>query len=200
MESVAAVQARIATIEARLGVQPPAAPIATTASPASSLSFDQQLSHALGVTGAAQASRTPATLRSPGSYGRLQPPAELVHHGNGHVPADALVSIGGGHRLHAPAAAAYEQMVDAAAADGIAIGITDSYRDFHTQEHLARTKGLYSQGGLAATPGHSNHGWGLAVDLDLDARAQQWMRENGHRFGFVEDTPREPWHWTYRPD
>ncbi len=25
------------------------------------------------------------------------------------------------------------------------------------------------------------------------------MRENGWRNGFVEDVPREPWHWTYRP-
>jgi hypothetical protein len=25
------------------------------------------------------------------------------------------------------------------------------------------------------------------------------MRENGWRYGFVEDTPREPWHWGFRP-
>jgi LAS superfamily LD-carboxypeptidase LdcB len=51
---------------------------------------------------------------------------------------------------------------------------------------------------LAATPGTSNHGWGLSVDLDLDATAQAWMRQNGARYGFVEDVPREPWHWTFR--
>ena len=52
---------------------------------------------------------------------------------------------------------------------------------------------------LAATPGKSNHGWGLAVDLELDDRAQAWMRENAHNYGFVEDVAREPWHWGYRP-
>jgi LAS superfamily LD-carboxypeptidase LdcB len=39
----------------------------------------------------------------------------------------------------------------------------------------------------------------MAVDLDLDDSAQAWMRENAWRYGFVEDTPREPWHWGYRP-
>ena len=39
----------------------------------------------------------------------------------------------------------------------------------------------------------------IALDLDLDASAQKWMRENGWKYGFVEDVPREPWHWTYRP-
>ena len=53
--------------------------------------------------------------------------------------------------------------------------------------------------GLAATPGTSNHGWGMSLDLDLDDEAQQWMRTNGPDYGFVEDVPREPWHWTYRP-
>lgn len=65
---------------------------------------------------------------------------------------------------------------------------------------LVRRKGLYSQGGLAASPGTSNHGWGLALDLRLDAKAQAWMRSNAKDFGFVEDVPREPWHWTFRPN
>ena len=64
---------------------------------------------------------------------------------------------------------------------------------------LVRRKGLYSQGGLAAKPGTSDHGWGMAVDLNLNANAQRWMRANAGRFGFVEDTPREPWHWAYTP-
>jgi LAS superfamily LD-carboxypeptidase LdcB len=86
-----------------------------------------------------------------------------------------------------------------AAASGVQIGVTDSYRDYGTQVSLAQRKGLYSQGGLAAAPGSSNHGWGMALDLDLDGAAQSWMRENAWRYGFVEDTPREPWHWGYRP-
>ncbi|MFT7597575.1 MAG: D-alanyl-D-alanine carboxypeptidase [Acidimicrobiales bacterium] len=144
---------------------------------------------------------TPATQRAPGQYGRLQPPAALVAFGNGQVPAAALEPVGDtGHRLWAPAANGLTRLIANAEAAGVTIGITDSYRPLGVQERLAKEKGLYSQGGLAATPGTSNHGWGLATDLDLDADALAWMRENGQRYGFVEDVPRESWHWTYRPD
>ena len=64
---------------------------------------------------------------------------------------------------------------------------------------MARRKGLYVNGGLAATPGKSNHGWGLSLDLDLDRKAQEWMRTHAARFDFREDVPREPWHWTFAP-
>ncbi len=143
---------------------------------------------------------TPALRLDPGSYGSLTPPAELAVYGNGLVPAEALAPIGdAGHRLWAPAASAFTAMVAAAEREGVTIGVTDSYRSLAGQERVAKEKGLYSQGGLAATPGTSNHGWGLALDLDLDDRAQAWMRANGPDYGFVEDVPREPWHWTYRP-
>jgi LAS superfamily LD-carboxypeptidase LdcB len=117
---------------------------------------------------------------------------------NGRIPATALAAVGStGHRLAAPAAAAMESLLRAAQRDGVRIGITDSYRSYDEQVDLARRKGLYSQGGLAAKPGTSDHGWGLAVDLDLDDRAQAWMRANGARFGFAENTPGEPWHWKF---
>jgi D-alanyl-D-alanine carboxypeptidase len=38
----------------------------------------------------------------------------------------------------------------------------------------------------------------MDMDLDLDSKALAWMREHGKEYGFVEDVPREPWHWTYR--
>lgn len=63
---------------------------------------------------------------------------------------------------------------------------------------LAGRVGLYGQGGLAAVPGTSNHGWGQALDLQLDDSAQSWMNENGWRYGYFNDVPGESWHWTYR--
>jgi D-alanyl-D-alanine carboxypeptidase len=117
---------------------------------------------------------------------------------NGRIPASALTPIGGGHRLAAPAAAAYGEMAAAARADGISFSVNDSYRSYEQQVDMARRKGLYSEGGLAARPGTSQHGLGMAVDLDLNGDAQAWMRANGARFGFVEDVPREPWHWTFK--
>lgn len=118
---------------------------------------------------------------------------------NGRIPAAALDPIGRGeHRLWGPAAASFTQLLAEAERAGVHIGVTDSYRSYDQQVDVARRKGLYSEGGLAAKPGTSQHGWGLAVDLDLDAAAQSWMRTHGGRYGFVEDTPREPWHWAYK--
>jgi len=141
----------------------------------------------------------PAARLSPGQYGSLQPPAELVGYGNGKIPAGALASIGGDQRLYAPAAGAFTRMTADAKAQGVTIGVNESYRDLSEQQRLANELGLYSQGGKAAAPGTSNHGWGLSLDLQLDPKAQQWMRDNGYKYGFAEDVPREPWHWTYRP-
>jgi D-alanyl-D-alanine carboxypeptidase len=117
---------------------------------------------------------------------------------NGRIPASALTPIGGGHRLAAPAATAFGELAAAARADGISFSVNDSYRSYEQQVDMARRKGLYSEGGLAARPGTSQHGLGMAVDLDLNPEAQAWMRANGARFGFVEDVPREPWHWTFK--
>ena len=128
-------------------------------------------------------------------------PTELAAYGNGQLPPVHWQSIGqGGHRLYAPAAAAWQSAVAAARADGIDLKVTDSYRSYDQQVDLADRKGLYKDGGLGATPGTSNHGWGLAVDVDVsDPATLAWMRTNGYRFGFVEAVPREPWHWEFRP-
>lgn len=117
---------------------------------------------------------------------------------NGRIPASALTPIGGGHRLAAPAAAAFAELAAAARADGVSFSVNDSYRSYEQQVEMVRRKGLYSEGGLAARPGTSQHGLGMAVDLELNGKAQAWMRANGARFGFVEDVPREPWHWTFK--
>lgn len=127
-------------------------------------------------------------------------PAELAAFGNGRIPAGSLSPIGHGqHRLWAPATAAFRDMERAAKAAGVHIGVTDSYRSFAQQVAVAKEKGLYSQGGLAAKPGTSDHGWGRSLDLRLDAAAQSWMRANAGRYGYAEDVPREPWHWTFTP-
>lgn len=126
--------------------------------------------------------------------------AALAAYGNGRIPAEALTPIGrGNHRLAAPAAAAFRELEAAAKRDGVTFGVTDSYRSYEAQVDLVKRKGLYSQGGLAARPGTSDHGWGKALDLDLDPKAQAWMRANGAKYGWVENVPREPWHWAFQP-
>jgi peptidoglycan hydrolase-like protein with peptidoglycan-binding domain len=60
----------------------------------------------------------------------------------------------------------------------------------------------------AATPGQSNHGWGLALDIaeeyDTDTapdpiRSQwvHWLVDNAHRYGISAELQSEPWHWRY---
>ena len=128
-------------------------------------------------------------------------PTDLAAYGNGKIPKTALAEVGGtGHRLWAPAAEQLTKLIADAKRDGVTIGITDSYRSYDEQVDLARRKGLYSQGGLAAKPGTSEHGWGMAADLDLNAKALSWMRANAERYGFDENVPRESWHWAFKPN
>ena len=60
----------------------------------------------------------------------------------------------------------------------------------------------------AATPGNSNHGWGLALDiaqeLDGDPAPEsitqnfvQWLIRNASRYGISAELQSEPWHWRY---
>jgi len=126
-------------------------------------------------------------------------PPELAKYGNGRIPTSELEPIGiGEHRLWSSAADAFAAMRSAASAAGVTIGVTDSYRSYDQQVDLARRKGLYKDGGLGAVPGTSEHGWGRAVDVDVDGAGQTWMRAHAGEFGFVEDTPREPWHWGFK--
>jgi LAS superfamily LD-carboxypeptidase LdcB len=144
-----------------------------------------------------------AAVPPPVRTGRLTAagtPTDLHAYGNGRIPSALLASLGvGDHKLWAPAADNFRQMRAAAARDGVHIGVNDSYRSYTEQVDLARRKGLYSQGGLAAAPGTSDHGWGKSVDLQLDGRAQTWMRTHAAQYGFTANVPRESWHWTYAP-
>lgn len=90
------------------------------------------------------------------------------------------------------------------AAFGVNLSITDSYRSYEEQVLLKQQKPT-----LAATPGTSIHGWGLAADLGgginvFGSAQHNWMRANANRFGwyhpawaqFYGSLP-EPWHWEY---
>ncbi|MEV7973838.1 M15 family metallopeptidase [Cellulomonas sp. NPDC089187] len=208
-DGIAGITSRIAAIQADI------AALGTRVTSSSGVAFAQTLAaQALAVQGVAvQAAGTVDGTRVGTTFGAAGPaagpnadatrtvdgvPAALVGYGNGKIPADALQQVGDtGHRLWAPAATALTRLIADARTQGVSIGITDSYRSYAAQVDVAARKGLYSEGGLAAVPGTSDHGWGMAADLKLDATAQSWMRANAARYGFTEDTPREPWHWAY---
>jgi cell wall-associated NlpC family hydrolase len=125
---------------------------------------------------------------------------------NGLIPPSAMCPLGvSGHSLRCDAAAAYRAMSAAyAAAFGSPICITDSYRTYGSQVRLYGQKPT-----LAAVPGTSNHGWGLAVDLcggieNYGTAPYNWLKANAGRFGFLHpdwaepgNGREEPWHWEY---
>lgn len=125
---------------------------------------------------------------------------------NGLIPTSALCPIGiGSHRLRCDAAQTFRAMNGAfAAAFGRQLCVTDSYRTFPSQIDLYARKPA-----LAAVPGTSNHGWGLALDLcggiqSFGTPQFAWMAANASSFGWVHPPwaapgrgREEPWHWEF---
>jgi hypothetical protein len=125
---------------------------------------------------------------------------------NGLIPPSAMCPLRvGDHHLRCDAAAAFRAMAAAYAdAFGGALCVTDSYRTYAGQVRLYGEKPA-----LAAVPGTSNHGWGLALDLcggiqSFGTPQYAWMVANAGRFGFLHPTwadpgngREEPWHWEY---
>lgn len=216
MDGISAVVGRIAQIESRIAaLAPPPVGLSISAQAAVADATYATAAGAPATTGTSFAAALADAVQTTPGLGPLAPttgldgslgvrnpagvPLELVQYGNGRIPTHALSEVGQtGQRLWQPAARALESLIASAAQDGVSIGITDAYRSYESQVDVAARKGLYKEGGLAAVPGTSNHGWGMAVDLRLDGNAQAWMQSNGAKFGFVNDVPREPWHWNYR--
>ncbi|SEJ55524.1 M15 family metallopeptidase [Demequina mangrovi] len=225
MEAISAITQRISEIQTRMGATAPipaaiaslqastTTSTATAATLAATSTLDGTSSLVSGLTGATGSTATTFADLLAASTTGLDPlasaaallnsdgvPVALAGYGNGLIPEEALSPIAGStERLWTPAAEQLDQLIADAAADGISIGVTDGYRDYDAQVAVAASKGLYLNGGLAAVPGTSQHGWGLAADLDLDADALAWMRAHAREYGFVEAVDREPWHWEFQP-
>lgn len=116
---------------------------------------------------------------------------------NGKIPFERMVNVGGDNYLRPSAARAYKAMKRAAKKDGVTITLSSEsgsgYRDYDTQVRLRAEKPT-----LAAVPGTSNHGWGMAIDVGpVDAR--QWIAKHGAKFGY-HVLPSESWHFDFKPD
>ena len=122
---------------------------------------------------------------------------------DGLIPTSALCSIIGGGMLRPDAAVAFNRMSQAYARTfGHPICVTDSYRSYSRQIAVFRRKPS-----LAAVPGTSNHGWGLAVDLGCGIQnygsvEYRWMTAHAGAYGWVHpawavQNPFEPWHWEF---
>ena len=126
---------------------------------------------------------------------------------NGYLDPSTLcpLSYASGHALSAAAAAAFNRLTEhAKATTGSPLCVTSSYRPYGAQVAVYREKP-----GLAAVPGTSNHGWGLAVDLcggveRFGSDTHRWMKANAGQFGWVHPewaqqggSKPEAWHWEY---
>lgn len=120
--------------------------------------------------------------------------------------AELQWSVVGGELAHHAARGADRLALAFADHFGRSLIATDCYRTLAEQIVLARLKPA-----LAAEPGTSNHGWGLAMDLasrvdNASSAEHAWMDTNARRFGWVNpawahDPDRfEPWHWEYVED
>lgn len=123
---------------------------------------------------------------------------------NGLIPSWAMCSLPqSGQLLRADAAVAFYRLNAAYAARfGEELCVTDAYRS------LGEQQSIYAQRpGMAAVPGSSLHGLGLAVDLcggvqDYGSQRYNWMVTNSARFGWhhpawANGSQFEPWHWEF---
>jgi len=127
--------------------------------------------------------------------------------------------VGRMQRLTPDTAASWQNMLNAARADGVTLMIVSGFRDFEYQASLIRKK--INAGQILtkilevnAAPGYSEHHTGRAVDIASPgsrplteefelSEAFGWLQKNAADYGFSMSYPRdnrqgfiyEPWHW-----
>jgi D-alanyl-D-alanine carboxypeptidase len=135
---------------------------------------------------------------------------------------DYNVSTLGSEVLRREAAEHLGRLVKDAASDAEKLAVASAYRSYQQQQRSYRSlTGVLGAdaGRLSATPGHSQHQLGTAVDFtNADAgyklwvpfartSASRWLGQNAWEYGFVLAYPRgeegrtgyrwEPWHYRY---
>jgi len=100
-------------------------------------------------------------------------------------------------------ACAFARMATAAAKDHIPLKVNSGFRTLVRQQYFwnCYQTGKCNKGRLAAHPGRSNHGVGIAVDINVSPSEDiyNWLAAHAHDYGFVRTVSREKWHWEYRP-
>ena len=133
--------------------------------------------------------------------------AKWGSHENGKIPDSELqaLSFSPSNKMNKKAATAMEEMNKAYKADnGSDLTINEAYRDCATQIRYSKELGSRA---APAPPCVSNHGWGLAADIEVGAfgsSTYNWLKANAHKYGYVHPAWAEPggsnpeqWHWEY---
>lgn len=163
------------------------------------------------------------------SESKVNLPQAVRSYGNGKIPKELLLPCGiRNFTMVEPAARACRAMVTAAAADGIRLDATGTFRSYDQQVQLftqryskkpiagRKTKKwngttYWQKPGvaMAASPGTSKHGLGVTADLAQRSAGGQlesvgtstlaWLAAHGPEFGFWNSVKSEAWHWPYFP-
>ncbi len=142
-----------------------------------------------------------------GPIGGCAGTAPKSEYGNGQIPSDELCAVpfAQGHKLRGDAAVQLIRLNAAYKAKfGEDLCLTDSYRSLSSQYSLAARKP-----GLAAKPGTSEHGLGLAIDMcdgpdQVGSTRRSWFLDNAPDYGWENPawaqpggSRPEPWHWEF---
>lgn len=152
---------------------------------------------------------------SPGPDTRYPYP-QTAGYSNGYLPSSVLCQVPGaasGYRIACRALPDFTAMSNAYRAtfgrllqvDHVSPSSINCYRTYAQQVVLwnAYQNGT---GNKAAVPGTSNHGWGMACDINMvrnggayyTSPTYYWLRDNAAGYGFSNDVSGEDWHWTYK--
>ena len=149
---------------------------------------------------------------------------EGVKYTNGEIPNDKLRYINnwksykgsiqsdnGRIRLYDKASRALDSLLAAAEVANIKFKINGAFRSYDDQVRVKEEKIKQGKPKDAATPGTSNHGFGLAVDFSQNGKQlttampqYKWLKENAGKYGFKrlpwgsKGENWEAWHWEYQ--
>ena len=102
--------------------------------------------------------------------------------------------------LNPPTMKAWKKAVNRAAKDGINLpmSVSSSYRSPEQQQALINAAEAGDENAINPAPvGQSPHGQGWAIDIDYYSKANQWMRDNGKKYGFQWQGEGDPVHFDY---
>ncbi|MBE1535572.1 M15 family metallopeptidase [Actinomadura algeriensis] len=131
--------------------------------------------------------------------------AAELEYANGRIPDEDLCPLPQeDESLRADAAAAFYKLNAAYHEEfGEEMCVRSSYRGYEKQEELYESM----PAGMAARPGNSKHGLGIAADLcggveDDESAEFAWLEDNAEEYGWIHpdwaySNPYEPWHWEF---
>ena len=149
-----------------------------------------------------------------GNYGVVYSVVKIRREHQGESKMENASSIDSDNTMTTKIACAFDKMASAAKQEGVIITINSGFRTLARQQYFwgcYQTK-LCNNGNVAAEPGTSNHGDGIALDLNTNCGKQsgskppplcdtssvyQWLYNHAHNYGFTRKVPSEPWHWVY---